>query len=456
MILFGLGVSLASNGQNSLLNDPTTGQPFENGMITSIEMLWNEADAALCVFNQNDNSFYVLDIEDNSADDAEKNNLDEPITGVASIIQAATGQTGLRVSDIQVNPISKSLYVLAASPFAGTSFVVKVTEGGKSAQALDLSDVTYSKLTWGGNTEFELQDMTWDGDVLYFTSGANFMLDGEIAWMKAPFKNNSSTTARATTMHKTNWGGGFHTNAPLEKITFANINGEDRLIGVTLCAPGFSIPTTALDGTGVLTVNEDFNIEQSQPMKVVFIKDGEKNYLFNLHAEFDGFQLQRIGQRFIDGTPSKNGTNNEDVEYLRDFEGRVINGLDEEEMKIYEGRYDMIAKWDESVLLTLSEDEISLLDYDPLPTRVNELDGTKLFTVYPNPVVNELTINITDEAEARRMTVTFLDGKIVMDEVVTSGQNHFTVQHLNSGVYTATLYNNDNQPVGTQSISIVD
>ena len=85
--------------------------------------------------------------------------------------------------------------------------------------------------------------------------------------ISVPFAHNSSTVNRATSMFKSNWGGDYFTNAPLEKFDFATINGSDRLLGVTICAPGFSLETVSLTGSAYQTLSIHL------PVLVLFLID---------------------------------------------------------------------------------------------------------------------------------------------------------------------------------------
>lgn len=204
-------------GQNSLLENPITKSPFTQGKIDEIEIIANEEDVALATFNRGTGHFYVFDLKDNAAEDASKNEV-TTIANLSGIISSATGQTGLYVDDIQVNPISKAIYVLVTDGFMN-AHVVKIEENGDKAEVLDLATLPHSKITWGGDEKFNVQDMAWGNSGLYITSGSNFSLDGEIAWTSAPFAHESSTTNRATSMFKTNWGGQYYTNAPSKNWT---------------------------------------------------------------------------------------------------------------------------------------------------------------------------------------------------------------------------------------------
>lgn len=452
-----VAISCFSMAQNSLLKNPATGNPFQTGTVGGIEIISNENDVALVAFNRQSTEWHVLDIDDNDPDDASTNKV-STIEEVSSLISGATGQTGLRVFDIQVNPISKAIYILAGQPGQGntSTFVVKVTENGAKASVLDMSSIAYSTLKWGAQSNVELQDMTWGSETLFISSGSNWALDGQVAWAKAPFEHNATLANRATSMFKTNWGGGYYTEAPLEKMAFATINDEDRLMGVTLCAPGFSVKTSELSGNGVLQVNEDFNINFDQPTKVVHQKNDDGHFLFNLHAGFQGSQLQRVGEVFLDGTPTKNNENNSNTKRLRGFDGQPTAGLTDEEFKVYEGSFDMIAKWDNENLLVLTSDALSLIKtYEGNPVSVSKKGSLKA-SVYPNPANSMITLTLDKEIQQGQLFITTLSGQEVHQERVSGKSFQADLDNLASGTYLLKILDSSTQEVFTEKLTITD
>lgn len=436
--------------QNSLLKNPTTGAPFSSGKIDNIEIISNEKDVALVAFNASTKAFYVLDIEDNDPDHASANTVTS-ITNLGTLVNGATGQTGLVLRDLQVNPISKSLYFLVTK---GTteSYVVKIEEDGAKATAIDLSSITYSTVSWGGQAQIAVQDMTWGNGSLYITSGSNFSLDGEIAWMKAPFEHQTSTTNRATSMFKTNWGGTYFTNAPLEKLDFATINGEDRIMGVTLCAPGFSVKTSDLSGSGVLEVTEDFNIRYNTPTKVVHQSDGDKHWLFNLHG---GRTLMRIGQKYIDGSQVKNNKHNANTVHLRNQVGNPTSGLTEDEIKIYPGVYQMIADWDSENLLVYTNNELKLMSTSDGNVGVDSKESG-LMSIYPNPATDMLTLNFQEEISQGQLLISSVAGQEVWNEKVSGKSFQTDLSQLPSGTYLVKVLNQATDEIFTDKLTIVD
>ena len=435
-------------GQNSLMKNSVTKAPFTSGGIDNIEMISNGNDAALVAFNGTTEEFYVIDIQDNSASDASANQV-KGITDFESVLTGATGQSEIWIRDIQVNPISKSIYVLANS--TSNTYIIKVLENGTKADVLNLAKLPHCKVTWGGSDKMSVQDMAWGSSTLYITSGSNFALDGEIAWATAPFAHESSTTNRATSMFKTNWGGQYYTNAPLEKLDFGTIDGEDRLMGVTLCAPGFSIKTSDLEGSGVLEVTEDFNIRFSPPTKVVYQTDGEHHSLFNLHSKTT---LMRIGKEYIDGSPVANNKYNSNTQHLRTTTGTATPGLSDDQIKIYTEPYQMIAKWSNGKLLVLKNNEVSLMTTFEGGVGIDE-DGVEApMSFFPNPASGFVTFNFPKKTEATRLSLMSIDGKEMLTQSVNGQTLVLDLGSYPVGTYVVQLINDQHQMVYSEKINL--
>lgn len=438
----------AANAQNSLLKDPITQKPFSQGNVDNIEIIANDQDVALVAFNSSTKTFYVFDLQDNSAEDAAKNEVSS-IPNFTNVLQSAAGQNIIVLKDVQVNPISKAIYALVFGEM-GQSYIVKVEENGLKAEVLKLGQLPHSKIYWGGPDDLIVQDMAWGNGTLYISSGSNFSLDGEIAWVKAPITHKSTTTNRATSMFKTNWGGSYYTNAPLEKLDFGTIDNEDRLMGVTLCAPGFSVKTESLEGNGVLEITEDFNVRFNMPTKVVYQGGGNEHWLYNLHA---GKTLMRIGKKYIDGSPVSENKYNDNTVHLREPNGSPTTGLSENEIKVYPGTYEMIAKWSNGTLLVLQEDEVSLLK---TVTNVSTLEAPKKNTVaiYPNPSSGDLTLNFQHQDRAQWLKVIGMDGKEAFSQQVTGTKTTIHLEGIPKGIYMVQVFNHQNLNIYSEKITI--
>ncbi len=424
----------AASAQNTLLQNPATGAVPTAG-INSICMASNGTQVVLLAASNS--AVYAIDIADKNASEAAANLVTTIPNFVTAKLNPLTGQN-VQVLDMEVNPISKSVYVLASS---GTQrFIVKVKNNGANVSLLDLSNISHSKLTWGGQT-MEVNDMAFGNNTLYITSGS-FQLNGEIGWMSPPFANNSAFTKRATTMFKSNWGGQYQTTAPLETLAFGKVENKNRLMGVTTCAPGFSIDAATLQGTGVLSVTEDFNVQFGNSRRVVFMSHDNGNWLFDLHDS----KLYRIGKKYLNGSQVTANKHNNNADELRDFSGNVPATYAATEMKqMSNTTFDMMAQWDDYRLLLLESGTTGKLvltqvsqENPPTPTGIRELKAINI-DVYPNPVTSEFVLTLPEGKSKAVLNIISINGRVVMSQNINSKTTHVNVKGIAPGIYTVAL-----------------
>ncbi len=334
---------------NSLIANPQQGKPFTTGVIDDFILVANDKDVAIVVANNTTGKIYIVASDDNNVADASANAITS-IPNLKNQIAQKMGVTSdkLSILDMEVNPISKSVYVLVEkqSP-SRVSSLFKITKGNEIS-LVDLENVSYVAITFSTNNNV-LQDMSFGGNDLYVSIGQIFGLAGEIGKITTPFTHDVVMTKKATTVFKSNWGGGYHTNAPLERMVFGKVDGKNRLIGVTTCAPGFSFEVSDIvNGAGLLQVEEYFNLNGGMPSKVSFVNQNDKVYLIELH---ENHRIVRIGKKYIDGTGiSKNMTS----PLLIQGDMRA-GGLTDEDLKIYNGSYIMMAKYSDTQFLVIEE-----------------------------------------------------------------------------------------------------
>lgn len=422
-----MSMVLGAFAQNSMLSNPTTGQLYSAGSISDIELVTNGTEVVLIAANDLQNEFYAIDIDDADPSDAAANTV-TTIPNFQTLMDGAIGAT-FTLKNFEVNPISKAVYVLGN--WGATSYIVKIEDNGNTVSVLDESSMTFSKFSWP-NATYTGQDMTFGDNTLYITSGANWSLDGEIAWISAPFVHNSTTTNRSTTMYKTNWGGAYYTDAPLEKMDFATINGEDRLLGVTVCAPGFSIETADIPGGGVLSVTEDFNVNFSPPNKCVHQTNGNKHWLFDLHS-FSNV-LVRVGEEYLDGSVVGNNEHNNNAQLLRTGTGAPTPGLTDDQVKIYTENFDMIAFWDDWNLLVLENDVLKLFQTGTTGAGLG-VNNTPSISMYPNPTNSMVSVQMEEVPAAAVITIQSVDGKEVYRSSSVKKNHTIDLEDLSSGAY---------------------
>lgn len=419
---------ITSAKANSLLQNPTTGA-LNNSKLGDICIAANATDVVLLVADQS--SVYAIDIADNNASEAGANTITSIASFVTSKLTPIAGQP-VTVSGMVVNPISKAVYVLASA--GSTSYIFKVKDNGATITLLDLTNIKHSKMSWGGT--FNVNDMTWGNNTLYISSGG-FSLNGEVGWAQAPFTHNATVDKRATSMFKSNWGGSYFTDAPLETMVFGNVNNTPRLMGVTTCAPGFSLDISALSGSGILEVTEDFNVNTGMSAMVVFQKQGSKNWLYDLH---DGY-LYRIGEKFLDGSRIAAMEYNNNSTLLRTVSPEPAPGLTEDEFKKYEGTYIAIAAWDDSKLLALeSGSDGALVLKTTTTTGLNDAVATSgAISIYPNPASGIVNLQLPEGISKGTISVYDIQGKLVMQQAVKASATKFDVSKWTKGNYTLSV-----------------
>lgn len=339
-----------TGGSVSLLASAQTGTPFSTGAISDFTLASNSTNVALIITNNTTGKIYAIELDDNKATDAASNAISAPATNFASQMIAKLGTTGAQFSlkNIEVNPISKAIYVLATNTQNSTSAIFKVTNGGNTVEQVLLDNVKYSEVTYS-TSGHRINDVTWGDNTLYVSFNQAATLNGEVAFVKAPFTNGTSVTSRATTVFKSNWGNTFNTDAPLETMTYGEVAGKKRLMGITVCAPGYSFETSDIsNGTGLLEVKEYFNLNTLPALKVFTVNNGGKTYLVEFHANG---RITRVGEKYIDGSAAENAN----AKILLSTSGARMAGLTDEDVKVITpaGTYIMIGKYTDSKILVV-------------------------------------------------------------------------------------------------------
>jgi hypothetical protein len=427
--------------QNSLLVSPATGQPYSSGKIDDIAIVANATDVVLVGANNVTGKMYAIDINDNDPAEAAVNTLTAGVSTFKTKIEAALGVSPITVKNFEVNPLSKSIYVLALQ--GSNSYIAIVKNSGNTITAFPLNNVTYSEITFNSAGK-QIQDITWGDNALYFSVGGA-SLAGEVGKVDMPFVHSSSAVTRATTMHKSNWGG-YYTTAPLEKMDFNNVSGINRLCGVTVCAPGFSLKTESVTAGGLLTVTEDFDLWNGITRKVVSVKFNNTSYLIDLHDEnFNGnYAAYRIGQKFLDGSQVPLNQYNNTSKKLRS-NGNPAAGLTNEEMKKYAGYYTMIAFYNNCELLVLNNSDVLMTMSTELCTGVglNENKMNNTISVYPNPASSYFKVKgISDFSANISVSVFAVDGRQVASQKLDNENQDIDISHLGGGTYFVQISNN--------------
>lgn len=432
-LCFMLATAMYGKAANSLLSAPVSG-PLGHSKLEAMSIAANGTDVVLLLSDKT--SLYALDIDDNKASEATANTITSIPNFVDTKLKPVAGGATLTVLDIEVNPISKSVYVLAEA--AGTSYVFKVRNNGATVTLVNLSAISHSTISWGAS--FDVMDMTWGNDKLYASSGS-FSLTGSVATVASPFAHGSSISQRSTSMFKSNWGGSYFTTAPLETMTYGMVKTKHRLMGVTTCAPGFSLDIAGLAGSGALQVTEDFNINMGTSKKVVFQHHDSKDWLFDLHDN----KLYRIGESLIDGSPVTAGQHNNNSLLTRDFSGAVSPGVVADVFKSYTGLYKVISFWDNYRLLVLEDGgTLKLMQTaTTIPTAIQNIQAGNNFSIYPNPAHHTLNVSLSGTEETT-LQIFSMEGKMIQTTTVNAAGATLDISSLAAGQYILKAISGEN------------
>lgn len=342
-----------NGNKESLMGTTLIGNPIATGTIDDFEFAYSSDDVVLLLANNATGKIYAVDIDDENPDDASVNALTANSTTFATDMATAIGLTGgqLQLFGMKVNPVSKALYVLVGNTLNDERNLLKITNNGSQMDVLDLSNSTYAGIQYSAADD-QIQDMVWGGGSLYVSYRTPSTLNGYIAKVEGPFNDGQMVSSRATTVFKTNWGGNYFTDAPLETLAYLDINGQSRLSGVTVCAPGFSFPTDSVNGSSqLLQVKEYFNLNTRSPLSVFGVKNAGKTYLIELHSNG---RLTRVGEKYLDGSQTNVNAN---AKYILTGDGtQVAAGLSDEDVKILApaDSYLGIAKFSENQVYAVS------------------------------------------------------------------------------------------------------
>lgn len=336
---------------SSLLSGSQKGKLFDTGMVNDFTLASNGKEVLLLAVNNTTGMVYAIDLKDNDASQANANAIKSDVSDFAANLAATMGIPGnsIFITNMEVNPVSGAIYVLAENPSNSAKILLKATNGGKTITAVDFEEVTYSAIRFSSTGE-QVNDITWGDNSLYISFNNAATFNGGVAEVKAPFTHNTNTVNRATTVYKTNQGNNYFTNAPLESMTYAEVAGTKRLLGITVCAPGYSFKTSEINGTGLLQVKEYFNLNTGFPVKVFPVKKDNKTCLIEFH--YDG-RIVRVGQKYLDESQT---AFNQQATYLLTAGGQRRTGLTDDDVKVIEtaGTYFACAKKSDSQLIVVT------------------------------------------------------------------------------------------------------
>ncbi|UPQ74207.1 T9SS type A sorting domain-containing protein [Chryseobacterium nepalense] len=428
--------------QNSLMVSPQTGTMITSGTISNFKLISDGSSAALVATHNASGKVFIVDINDSNPADKAANTIATTSTNVKTRISAALGQTVTSIKNIEVNPITNAVYVMAM--VSATPYFLKLTNAGNTITALDFNTMPYCTLNFT-NANCTFQDIAWGGNRLFVSSNHN-TLNGELGYISAPFTNNTTISKRSTTMFKSNWGNMYITSAPLEKLNYVKIGNTEYLCGLTTCAPGFSETVSSLtSNSGLFTVREAFNVNFDEPVKTIAINNGSNAYLLDLHQNFpSGNNIYRIGKKYLDGTPFTNNTYNNNAVELRNFSGNPNTNLTEEEFKMFPGNFSSMAYYSNCELLTLSSDhqtlaKLSVCDAILSTAEQNQKDIN--FELSPNPSSDLLHISYNENLyKNMEAEIYSYDGKLIKKQMINSQNKKISISDLHTGNYILKVF----------------
>lgn len=445
-IFFAL-ISTFTFAQNSLLTGAINGNPLSGVVVYDIEFVESGNNLVLAIADYNSGDIIAVDYNWSTAagvHDWTMNDVPDILNTAAGL--AGVSASGMIVRDMKVNPRTKAVVILMQTSSA--TFLVEV-KSPSDVSLVSLSGIDYCVMSYTSNGNY-IFDMAWDPQgSLYYTTG-DFTLDAEIGTISMPFTHGGSGSVLATTLFKSNWGGSYFTSAPLELISVANVDGTNRLMGVTTCAPGFSIPTSTITGSNLLSVTEDFNVNNDYSLSVVTQTQGSGNtttYLYDLHINQTNpgpTQLIRVGEKYLDGSQAAVNQINNAAEMIR-VNGAISSGLTTEEATVLSTGFHMIAKYSEDHLMVVDDNEVVRL------INVNATSGLEdvilelaPLSIYPSPATESIQFDFAIEENSNTtIKIWNTDGKLVYNGKWDNGS--LDVSSFAKGSYILNLQQDGNQ-----------
>lgn len=450
LLLALIGINTLTIAQNDLLSDAITGSipvPMDN-----IEFVYDGTDLVLVAASNFNGYLYAIDFNHSNADgvhDWESNTIPNIIESIASIVGEPA--SNLLVWDMAVNPKTKSVLLLIIN-FETSGRYLFEAKNPSEINLISFEDVTYSRVKYTSEGNY-IHDMKWslEENKLYYTQG-DFTLDASIGYVEIPFEHNSEGTINATSVFKSNWGGNYFTNAPLEKISISKVNGENRIMGVTTCAPGFSLSTAEVnEATEIISVTEDFNVRFQIPLQVVSVTQssgwGTATYLFDLHGHpAAGTQILRVGEKYLSGSVLDT---NAVSDLLRNESGNVPISYHGNEVKEMALGYQMIAFFSNySLMVVDDEDVLRLMDVTSEYLGIIDNEDNQVIEITPNPSSDFISLNYESETNLNYKIFDSL-GNLVLEGV--NANNKIDIRSIVEGTYIIS-FTEDGKPIGTSRI----
>ena len=246
---------IAANTKEAINPNPSavnfvTGNPD----IASINALAFGPDGVLFVGDSKNATIVAIDTKDVTARESAEAIR---IGGIHEKIAASLGITTdkLRVTDMAVNPISKSVY-FAVHIMDGTPVVLKLN--GENLENVSLKDVSHSKIELSnaisedkkdrrGRSQraLAISDLKYHKGNLMVTGLSNEEFSSTFRSIAFPF-NDTQDHASLEIYHAAH--GRFETYAPIKTFSIVNVNSKDYLMASYTCTPLVLFPLEELKG----------------------------------------------------------------------------------------------------------------------------------------------------------------------------------------------------------------
>ena len=204
----------------------------------------------------------------------------------------------------------------------------------------------------------------------------------------------------------------------------------------------FSIATSEVyEATEIISVTEDFNVNNSRPLKVVTVTQesgwGTATYLFDLHEHFgSGTQLLRVGEKYLTGDVTDI---NNDSQMIRTGGGDINPSLDASEAKEMALGFGMVAFYSEYNLMVIDDNDVlRLMDVTSEFLSIDEGMEIETISISPQPAQDIVTVNfeLNDEVDMN-YSIHDTSGKLVLSGLFKN--NSIDIQTLEKGNYIFTL-----------------
>ena len=280
--VLGLAIAFGAFATDDLKANFKTGNPE----IKSINALSFGPEGILFIGDSENAKVFALDTKDESM---RSEVADFNISSFDQKIAEALGTTieNITISDMAVNPLSKSVYV-AVTHSNGSPVLIEVD--GEIISAIDLSDVSFSDVSLNASIgadakdrrgrslrKWAISDMNYSNGQVMLTGLSNKEFGSTFRAFPFPFGNKQQMSSLEI-YHAAH--GQYETHSPVKAFTTATIDGTDYVVASYTCTPLVIFPASDLKpGEHVKgrTVAELGN--RNTPLDMIIVEKENESYL---------------------------------------------------------------------------------------------------------------------------------------------------------------------------------